>query len=169
MTVYSLSKARSRGRIAAFSLVEVVLALGVIGFAIIAMLGVIPVALSTGRDAQNETRAAQIAQDIVTSISSQSQASFPNVTIAQPSSQFSYNVDLSSAKTYNTLGADNDGNLVALATAGDASKYPFQVNLRIDPDPAGFDAGYASKMTVRVAWQPFAQNYRDFVRIVTKY
>ena len=148
---------------------EVVLALGVIGIAIIAMLGVIPVALSTGRDAQNETRAAQIAQDVITSITSQSQARYPNATISQPSSQFSYDVDLSSANTYDTLGADNNGNLVAFASPGDASQYPYQVNVRIDPNPAGFDTAYASKVTVRVAWQPFAQNYRDFVRIVTKY
>ncbi len=152
-----------------FSLVEVVLALGVIGFAIIAMLGVMPVALNSGRDSQSETRAAQIAQDIITSVTSQAQARFPNATISQPSSQFSYDVDLSAARAYDTLAADNNGNLVALPNAGDASKYPFQVNVRIVPDPTGFDPGYASTVAVRVAWQPFAENYRDFVRIVTKY
>lgn len=156
-------------RFGAFSLVEVVLSLGVIGFALVAMLGVFPVALRTGHDAQNETRVAQIAQDIITSITSQSQKGFPNATVSQPSSQFSYNLDLSTARIYDTLGADNSGNLVALASKTDASRYPYQITVRIDPNPPGFDISYASKVTVRIAWQPFAENYRDFVRIVTKY
>ena len=154
---------------AGFSLIEVVLALGVIAFGILAMLGVVPVALNTGHEGQNETRAAQLAQDVITSVSSQAQSRFPNAFIAQPSSGFSYNIDLSKSYTYDTLGADNDGNLVAYGSPTEAAKYPFHVQVRIDPDPVGFDAGYASKLTVRVAWQPFTQSFRDFVRIVTKY
>lgn len=164
--VHTANHAQTHG---GFSLVEVVLALGVIAIGIIAMVGVMPVALNTGHDAQNETRAAQIAQDILMSVASQAQSRYPSASISQPSSTFSYDVNLSMAKSYDTIGADNSGNLVAYATAADASKYPYQLNVRIDPDPPGFDSGYASKVTVRVAWQPFAQNHRDFVRIVTKY
>lgn len=156
-------------RLIAFTLVEVVLALGVISFAMIAMLGIMPTALQTGRDSQNESRAAHIAQDVISSMTSQAQMRFPNATIAQPSSQFSYDLDLSKSYTYDTLGADNDGKLVAYSGAADAYKFPYHVIVRVDPDPSGFDPGYASKVTVRVAWQPFSQNYRDFVRIVSKY
>ena len=39
----------------AFSLVEVVLALGVVSFAIVAILGVVPLGLQTGHDAANQS------------------------------------------------------------------------------------------------------------------
>ena len=152
-----------------FSLVEVVLALGVVAVAIVAILGILPAGLKTSHSAQDDTRAAQIAQDILTSIASQSQNSFPSAKVVQPSSNFSYNIDLGSPKTYDTLAADNNGNLRALASPTDSVQFPYQVLVKIDPDPTGFDGGYASVVTVRVAWQPFAQNYRDFVRIITKY
>lgn len=152
-----------------FSLVEVVLALGIIAFGILAIIGVLPVALSTGRDAQNETRAAQIAQDIITSVVSQAQTRFPNASILQPSSNFGYDVDLSKPFTYQTLGSDNDGNLVAYGSPTDAASFPYRIHVRIDPDPPGYDPGTASKVTVRVAWQPFAENSRDFVRVITKF
>ena len=58
-------KAASKGmskatyRVRGFSLVEVVLALGVVGFALVAILGVFPVGLTTQHSAQDDTRAAQ--------------------------------------------------------------------------------------------------------------
>jgi uncharacterized protein (TIGR02598 family) len=158
-----------------FSLVEVVLALGVVAFAIIAILGVFPVGLNASHDSQNESRAAQISQDIFSSLASQSQTKFPHLRIDQSAHgttpAFSFNVDLDTAHTYDTLAADNNGNLVALATNTNADKvkYPYYVTLRVDPGPAGFDVNYATMITVRVAWQPFTQNYRDFVRIISKY
>lgn len=44
-----------------FSLVEVVIAIGVVAFALLAVLGLLPVALGTNRDATQETEAANIA------------------------------------------------------------------------------------------------------------
>lgn len=152
-----------------FSLVEVVIAIGVVSFAIVAILGVFPVGLNTGRSAQNETRATQIAQDILASLVSQAPSTYPNCTIRQPAtstaSDFTYNVALNAAATYD-FAADNDGHLV-VPVAG--SNYPFQVTLLIAPDPPGFDVGFATSVTVRIAWQPFAQNVRNFVCIVSKY
>jgi uncharacterized protein (TIGR02598 family) len=48
----------------AFSLIEVVLALGVISFAIVGIMGLFPVAMRTGQESQRETRATHIAQQI---------------------------------------------------------------------------------------------------------
>ncbi|GAB4171444.1 MAG: hypothetical protein Fur0032_10650 [Terrimicrobiaceae bacterium] len=56
----------------AFSLVEVVLALGVISFAIVAIMGMLPVALRTGLDSQRETRATNIARMIFSDLSASS-------------------------------------------------------------------------------------------------
>ncbi len=164
----------SRSKVAsAFSLVEVVLALGVVAFAIVAILGAFPAALKTGHSAQDETRAAQIAQDILTSLASQAQTSFPNCVIKQSAtttaSDFSYNVKLDGSTPSYIFSADNDGHLIVPGAGGTAA-YPYEVTVFVDPNPpAGFDTGYAALVTVRVAWQPFAQNMRDFVRIITKY
>lgn len=146
-----------------FSLAEVVMALGIISFAMVAILGVFPVGLSTSHSSQDDTRAAQIAQDIFSSLASQAQTNSPGATIKQPPA-FSYPVPLNSNNTY-TLGATNDGALVATFGAG----LPYKITLTTNASPTGFDAGYACEVSVRVAWQPFTQNYRDFVRITTKY
>src|SRR5439155_26826910 len=53
-----------RTRTRSFSLAEVVIALGVVTVGIVAVLGVFPAALQTGHSAQNETRAAHIAQSV---------------------------------------------------------------------------------------------------------
>ena len=52
--------ALSRG----FSLIEVVLALGVIAFALVGIMGLFPVAMKSAQESQRETRATLIAQQI---------------------------------------------------------------------------------------------------------
>ncbi len=154
-----------------FTLVEVVLALGVVAFAIVAIFGALPVGLSASHSSQDDTRSGQIAQDILASLSSQAQTNFPNCVVKQSATQaaldFSYNVTLDGTTASYTFAADNDGHL---AVADATKAYPYQVTVYVaNTAPAGFDTGYAALVTVRVAWQPFAQNYRDFVRIITKY
>jgi uncharacterized protein (TIGR02598 family) len=48
----------------AFSLIEVVLALGVASVALVGILALVPIALKTARTSQDETRVAQIAQKV---------------------------------------------------------------------------------------------------------
>jgi Tfp pilus assembly protein PilV len=148
-----------------FSLVEIVLALGIIAFALIAVLAVFPIGLTTQHSAQDDTRTAQIAGDILSSIASQAQASWPNANVVQPSG-FAYTVLLNRDYTYSpALGASNDGTLAASYSAG----MPYQITISTKASPIGFDTGYACEVSLRVAWQPFSQNYRDFVRVVTRY
>jgi uncharacterized protein (TIGR02598 family) len=153
----------------AFSLVEVVLALGVISFAILAILGVFPVGLSTGHSAQDETRAPQIAQMILSSLAGQASTQFNNVFIPLPSNQ-TLAVDLTSSASPGTpnLYADNNGQLVT--TAANAT---YAVTIITDNAPTGFDTGYANKVTVVVAWPANApaanQTKRDYTRIISKY
>ncbi len=66
------------GRNEGFSLVEVVLALGIVAFALVSILGLFPVALGAAKDGATETHAAMIAQLIAGQIRSQtvSQATF---------------------------------------------------------------------------------------------
>ena len=61
-----------------FTLVEVVLAIGIVAFAIVAIFGVLPVGLSASHSSQDDTRSGQIAQDVLTSLASQAQTNFAN-------------------------------------------------------------------------------------------
>ena len=62
----------------AFSLIEVVLSLGVIAFSLVAILGVFPVGLSANRTSISDTRAAQVVAAITATIDAQG-GSFNNV------------------------------------------------------------------------------------------
>lgn len=59
-------------RPAAFSLVEIALALGVTAFALIGVIGLIPVAMKSAQESRRETRATLIAQQIFSDLRVQS-------------------------------------------------------------------------------------------------
>jgi uncharacterized protein (TIGR02598 family) len=59
-STWPIHEALSRG----FSLIEVVLALGVIAFALVGIMGLFPVAMKSAQESQRETRATLIAQQI---------------------------------------------------------------------------------------------------------
>ena len=72
-----IRRVRARGG-NSFSLVEVVLALGVISFALVAILGVFPIGLAANRTSISDTRAAQLVNAVVATIDAQC-ATFDNV------------------------------------------------------------------------------------------
>jgi uncharacterized protein (TIGR02598 family) len=159
---------RSRSR--SFSLVEVVIALGVIAVAIIAVLGLFPVALSTGHAAQEVTRAPHIAQTVLTSIATQAPTQFTNVQLQIGGNAVTINLAESSSPTAPTLYADSSGQLTA--TPDDAA---YAITIFTNNSPPGFPpaSAYANQVTVRVAAPAIAapanQIYRDYVRIISKY
>lgn len=51
-------------KVRAFSLVEVTLAIGVIGFALIAVFGLVPVGLKSGRESVDATRLSMVGADV---------------------------------------------------------------------------------------------------------
>jgi len=59
---------------AAFSLIEIVLALGIISFALVGILGLFPVAIDAATNSQRETQAALIARSIFGDLKSQTGA-----------------------------------------------------------------------------------------------
>ncbi|MGZ4982478.1 MAG: type IV pilus modification PilV family protein [Chthoniobacterales bacterium] len=163
---------RSDRRDGAFSLVEVVLALGVIGFAVLAILGVIPIGLNASHSAQDETRAAQVATTVFSSFASQAPNNFTNVKVPLPGNNPPA-LDLSSSTTSPTspaatIYANNDG-----VISQSASGAIYSVAIATNSSPLGFDPGYANQVTVRVSWPASApasnQTYRDYVRIISKY
>jgi len=153
-------------RARSFSLVEVVLALGVVAFAIVAILGMVPIGLSTGHGAQDETRAAQIAQAVLSSVVSQAQTQFSNIQL-QLDDNSTTALDLTATGT-KAIYADNDGRLIAAPTGA-----VYAVNIAMNAARVGFDTGYANEVTISVAWPasaiPANRTNRNFVRIVSKY
>lgn len=150
-----------------FSLVEVVLALGVISFAIVAILGLIPTGLQTSHSSQDETRAAQIAQTILSSMASQAQRQFTAVTVPTNDSSTIPPFDLTSSGT-TPIYADNAAKLSANAAGA-----VYAITVTTNSSPTGLDAGYVNQVTVSIAWPAGAasanQTKRDYVRLICKY
>jgi uncharacterized protein (TIGR02598 family) len=161
-------------RSASFSLVEVVLALGVISIAIVAILGLFPVALSTGHSAQDLTRAPHIAQAVLSRLVSQAPTQFNNVQLqlGDPgNTTLSIDLTASSSPTAPTFYADHNGQL---APSPDDAAYA--ITIFTNNSPPGFPPAppaYANQVIVRVAAPAIAapanQTYRDYVRIISKY
>jgi hypothetical protein len=153
-------------------LIEVVIALGVITVGIVGILAVFPTALQTGHSAQDETRAAHIAQSVFGSLVAQAPSQFSNIQIPLAGgATLSPGIDLtaSSSPTTPTLYADNDGSLIQ-----DATPAAYAIFIYTNNSVPGFtDLNTANQVTVRVAWPSNAsaanQTFRDYVRIVSKY
>jgi Tfp pilus assembly protein PilV len=170
----TLSGQRARTR--SFSLLEVVIALGVITVGIVGILAVFPTALQTGHSAQDETRAAHIAQSVFGSLVAGASSQFSNVQLPlypSPSpapTPLSINLTTGSGTTPAvTLYADNDGSLIPTAATA-----AYAILIYTNNSVPGFtDPASANQVTVRVAWPATApaanQTFRDYVRIVSKY
>jgi len=157
---------RQRARTHSFSLLEVVIALGVIAVGIVGVLAVFPTALQTGHSAQDETRAAHIAQSVFGSLVAGATSQFSAVPLPPTPS-----IDLTAslAPTSPTLYADNDGNLIPNSTNSAYAIFIYTNNAV----PGFTDPASANLVTVRVAWPANApaanQTFRDYVRIISKY
>lgn len=164
----------SRAKRLGFSLAEVVIALGVIAIAVIAILALFPAALQTGHSAQDETRAAHIAQTIFPSLAAQAVSQFNNVRflLSDNATRSTPPLDLttsSGAFPALTLYARNDGGLTQ-----DPTTAAYALLIYTNNAVAGFtDPGTANLVTLRVAWPANApaanQTYRDYLRIISKY
>ena len=158
---------RRRARTHSFSLLEVVIALGVIAVGIVGVLAVFPTALQTGHSAQDETRAAHIAQSVFGSLVAGATSRFNAVPL--PPTPLSIDLTASSALTSPTLYADNDGNLIPNSTNSAYAIFIFTNNAV----PGFTDPASANLVTVRVAWPATApaanQTFRDYVRVISKY
>jgi type II secretory pathway pseudopilin PulG len=180
----SILSARCAKRLG-FSLAEVVIALGVIAVAVVAILALFPAALQTGHSAQDETRAAHIAQSVFGSLVAQAPSQFNGVQLPlyiapcpNPTATPSINLALSTsspspspapAPTPYALYANNDGQLSNCPGAA-----AYAITIYTNNSVAGFtDPTSANLVTLRVAWPANApaanQTFRDYVRIISKY
>jgi len=155
-------------RRSAFSLLEVVIALGLITVGIVGVLAVFPTALQTAHSAQDETRAAHVAQSVFGSLVAGAPSQFTAVLLPPTS----VSIDLTASHPSPTppaLYADNYSTLTGSATDAAYAIYIYTNN----SVPGFTDPGTANLVTVRIAWPANApaanQTFRDYVRIVSKY
>ena len=161
------SASRRRARTHSFSLLEVVIALGVIAVGIVGVLAVFPTALQTGHSAQDETRAAHIAQSVFGSLVAGATSQFNAVPL--PPTPLSIDLTASLPPTSPTLYADNNGNLIPNSTNSAYAIFIYTNNAV----PGFTDPASANLVTVRVAWPANApaanQTFRDYVWIISNY
>jgi uncharacterized protein (TIGR02598 family) len=161
-----------------FSLVEVVIALGVIAFAIIAILGVFPLGLSTSHSSQDETRSSAIAENIFSALTSQAQVQFSSAALPVSSPYPGPTLDLTNSNKPVTapaafLYADNNGQISQSATGA-----TYSISIGTNNTSPSFYTGFANTVTIRVVTPPLPsqsatptanQTTRDFVRVISKY
>jgi uncharacterized protein (TIGR02598 family) len=139
-----------------FSLVEIVVAIGVISFALVAIIGVLPIGLAAGRQATQETRANHLAEQIFSTLRSQ-----PFTAAALSSLGSGTTVDLSTENgVFGTkLHATYDGQFVG------TSDY-FTIQLQFRNAPEGVVSGTASEVHVQISGRESGAARMDYVSII---
>lgn len=143
-----------------FSLVEVVIALGVISFALVAIIGLLPIGLASNRGTIQETRANHLAEEIFSTLRSQK---FTTVNLALLGSAAGP-IDLSAENTAAgaagiTLHANYDGQFVG------TNEY-FTIELRFRNTPAGLVTGTGNEVHVQISARESGTPRMDYVSII---
>ena len=115
----------------AFSLIEVVLSLGVIAFALVAILGVFPVGLAANRSSISDTRAAQIINAVEATIDAQCDT-FTNVQCYGETLDLS---TLSNTTTTRTLYVTYPSPAVPEINNDSTSEWIYRIDMTFDNDP----------------------------------
>lgn len=152
---------RNTKRLQAFSLVEIVLALGVISFALVAIIGLLPIGLASNRGTIQETRANHLAEEIFSTLRSQT---FTSVSLSTLGSSSSTPLDLSSENTATgapatMLYANYDGKFVA-------TQDYFTIELRFRNSPDGLVASTANEVHVKITSRETGSPRMDYVSII---
>lgn len=122
---------RSR-KTSGFSLVEIVIAIGIVSFALVAILGMFPIAMRNAQESQRETRATFIAQQLFASIQA---GPYTNVRIPYGTNSLNtVSLNLQQKKTVD-LASDNSGVILGPASAYDqGGTNEFLVRIQVDPN-----------------------------------
>lgn len=147
---------RSSSPTRGFSLVEIVVAIGVISFALVAIIGVLPIGLAAGRQATQETRANHLAEQIFSTLRSQP---FTNVTLASLGSTSTVDLSSQNGVLGTKLYATYDGQFVG------TSDY-FTIQLQFRNAPQGVESGTASEVRVQISGRESGAARMDYVSII---
>lgn len=107
---------RTHHPLSAFSLVEVTLALGVAAFSLVAIFGLLPIALNSNQSAIEQTAAASLTMTVVADL----RAVPSGATTTSPKFGFSIPTSGAAASTPQTIYLRQDGSPTAGKTTGDA-------------------------------------------------
>jgi len=133
----------SRFRYSAFSLVEVVLALGLVSFALIAVLGLLPVGLRAVKDASEQAGAANVLNSIAEALRSASSVDAQNYTSDYSGQVIQYAVG---GAARNILWPN-----LTLDGAEESAQTPRRLSAVLNIIPGG-DATTPSRAIISVAW-----------------
>jgi uncharacterized protein (TIGR02598 family) len=132
-------------RTAAFTLVEVVVTLGVIAFALVAIIGLFPIGLKSGRLSIEETRANALSAEVFNSIRAQP---FAAITFGALGNGSAPSIDLSTADTSGSstktqLYANYNGTFVS-------SSDFFSILITYRNTPTGLSPGAANEVHIAI-------------------
>lgn len=138
----------------AFSLVEVVLALGIVSFALLAVIGLLPVGLKSVKNANESAGAANVLQAISATVRSATSTNFPLFNSRFADKDVSYSLGGSTSSFQWT-------NLTLEGTQEDAAgNSPKRLSARLDIYPAAA-AGAPNRAVISVAWSAQANPVWD--------
>ena len=126
-----------------FSLVEVVIAIGVASFCLIAVLGLLPVGMKANKDSSNQTTAAGLAMAIASDLKAT-----PATTPAISTNSTTYRLSIppaGSAATTSTLYLSEDGSTNASASDFKSS---YRATVTITPPASGLKSATAARILV---------------------
>ena len=130
----------------AFSLVEIVLALAIISFAIVGIMGLFPVAMKSAQESQTETRAALIARQIFSDLKT-----FPGTNVLLATSEEvldpGVRLSLASNSVFN-VSYDGDGRVV---TGSQPAMFEAVVSVRANDPVPGISRVQASVRSTSVS------------------
>jgi uncharacterized protein (TIGR02598 family) len=136
---------------AGFSLVEVVIALGIVSFALLAVIGLLPIGMQTNRDSVEETQALTV----LGAIAADRRVSPP------AGNSLIYNIPPLSTATTSTIYVKEDG--TASATPSDA-RYRVVVTSQVPPT-----YGNPTLMHLYASWPPMATKNNSSVEILAAF
>lgn len=124
---------------AGFSLVETTLAVGVAGFCVITLFGLLPVAIQTNQSATSQTAAASVLLSIVGDL-----RATPKTSLTSPQYDITFG-------TLKLLYLDGEGRTVTPADPNASPRY--RVTIAFPPSPAGTFA--PTFLSLKVTWPAF--------------
>ena len=143
---------------AAFSLVEIALSLGIVGFALVGLIGAIPLAAGTAAQSVAQTRAASVAETVFASFRAQSFGSVQYLDTAPqsaPASGDAINLNAKSTDVSDNVtffatfdevpssAPQDDARRLHFLRQAPAGVIAYQIVLRFDNQPRGTLAPYA--------------------------
>lgn len=146
-----------------FSLIEIVVALGVISFALVGIMGLFPAAMKSALESQRETRATLIAQQIYSDLRSGTGTNAPLTINSTGGSRVWTNLNLSTPSTTQIYYSDS-GNPVGTSETPSSL---FLVTISVAPDtPAGNLSRVQSDIETPVAAPANARSRYTFVTLM---